>query len=155
MNNNDNFNNQANNNLNMNVAPPVPNPTSYGQTNNIMPNNQNVNGINNNYTPGATSNVVYQDTTGGIINNSNSNATPVENQNNGLNNLNIVGNYNGMEAPSYVNEPIVKENITQNKKNTITITKELKTVIIIALVLLVFIIIMPIISDLLNKIRFH
>ena len=60
------------------------------------------------------------------------------------------------KAPDYVNSPEVKENINPTKKNTITITKELKTVIIIVGVMLAFvIIIMPLLFDLINKIRFH
>ena len=71
--------------------------------------------------------------------------------------LNVDGVYNHMEkAPDYVNSPEVKENINPTKKNTITITKELKTVIIIVGVMLAFvIIIMPLLFDLINKIRFH
>lgn len=71
--------------------------------------------------------------------------------------LNVDGVYNHMEkAPDYVNSPEVRENINPTKKNTITITKELKTVIIIVGVMLAFvIIIMPLLFDLINKIRFH
>lgn len=74
-----------------------------------------------------------------------------------INDLNVDGGYNHMEkAPDYVNSPEVKENINPTKKNTITITKELKTVIIIVGVMLAFvIIIMPLLFDLINKIRFH
>ena len=76
------------------------------------------------------------------------------NQETYLNDMNVNGAYNKMEAPEYVNDQKVVENINAPKKNTITITKELKTIIIISLILLVFIFIMPVIFDLVTNIRF-
>lgn len=61
--------------------------------------------------------------------------------------LNIEGNYNQMIKPDYSTDPKVIENIEKTKKNTISITKELKTFFLIALVLFAFIIIMPYIFD--------
>ena len=70
--------------------------------------------------------------------------------------LNVKGNYNQLEKePDYVNDPQVRENMNPTKKNTVTISKELKTVIIIAIVLLVFIFVIPTIFELINKARFN
>lgn len=84
--------------------------------------------------------------------------TPVVNQADSqtyLNDMNVNGAYNKMEAPIYVNDQKVVENMQGPKKNTITITKELKTIIIISLILLVFIFVMPNIFDLINNFRFR
>ncbi len=76
--------------------------------------------------------------------------------NSSINDLNVDGAYNRMNvAPDYVNDSKVKENMEAPKKNTVPISKELKTVFIIAAILLVFIIIMPIIFDYINNLRFH
>ena len=178
MNNNNNFNN----NQVPNIIPPEPPAMNVENSEivnqNVINNNQEqinqvsnlvidpagstpyVNAVDNASNNINTPNLNYQqptniDLNSQMINNAETNK-PVENQNNNMiNNLNIDGTYNGIQAPDYVNEPIVRENIERKKKNTITITKELKTVIIIALVLLVFIIIMPMFFDLLNNIRFH
>ena len=73
-----------------------------------------------------------------------------------INDLNIDGTYNNMNVkPDYVNDPKVLENMNEPKKNTIKVNKEMKTFILIALFLLVFIILMPVLFDLLNKVRFH
>ena len=72
--------------------------------------------------------------------------------------MNVNGTYNNMEAPSYVNEAQVTENVkiaTGQKKVTVPVSKELKTVIIISVILLLFIFVMPILGDLLNNIRFR
>ena len=70
-----------------------------------------------------------------------------------LNDLNIDGTYNQMLKTDYSQEPKVRENIEKSKKNTIPITKELKTFLLIALVLFGFIIIMPYIFDFVRNIR--
>lgn len=75
-----------------------------------------------------------------------------------INDMNVSGTYNNMEAPSYVNEAQVTENVkiaTGQKKVTVPVSKELKTVIIISVILLLFIFVMPILGDLLNNIRFR
>ncbi len=73
-----------------------------------------------------------------------------------INDLNVDGAYNRMNiAPDYVNDKQVRENIEAPKKNTVPISKELKTVFIIALVLLAFIIVMPMLFDLISNLRFH
>ncbi len=73
-----------------------------------------------------------------------------------INDLNIDGQYNRMEKmPDYVRDPEIQENIHPTKKDTVTITKEMKTVLIIVGVMLAFIIIMPFLFDLVSKIRFH
>ena len=62
------------------------------------------------------------------------------------------------EAPSYVNDPQVVENVqmvTGQKKATIPVSKELKTVAIIVIVLLAFVIVIPYLVDLMNKVRFR
>ena len=58
-------------------------------------------------------------------------------------------------APDYVNDKQVKDNMEAPKKNTVTVSKELKTVIVIAAILLIFIIVMPFLFDLISNIRFH
>ena len=150
---------------NQNPIPPV---------NNIIPDeNNNLSEIPNVSTQqNSVVNNVTQNTTPIIQNDNNAiNALNIGDNNNqtqvslepqnynetSINDLNVDGGYNHMEkAPDYVNSPEVKENINPTKKNTITITKELKTVIIIVGVMLAFvIIIMPLLFDLINKIRFH
>ena len=64
-------------------------------------------------------------------------------------------NNNNMEPPAYTRDPQVIDNIQNIGKKTVPITKELKTVIMIAGLLLVFIILIPIIVDLINKVRFR
>ena len=71
-----------------------------------------------------------------------------------LNELNVEGGYNNIERTDYSQEPQVRANIDGQKKNTITITGEMKTFIIIALVLLIFIFAMPYIFDLIREIKY-
>ncbi len=78
--------------------------------------------------------------------------TAIDNQN-AVDNNNQANN--NLQAPTYVNDPQVTENIQNQTKKTIPITKELKTVIFIALILLLFIIFMPAVFDLLNNARFR
>lgn len=122
---------------------------------------------NNVVTLGTVSNVTYADTIGDIdlgepikdteeestsyLNNTEYNPTS-------LTDLNVEGNYNNMNvAPDYTTDPKVMENLHPDpeKKQAITINKELKTFFVIAVILLVFIFVMPIIVDLFNKIRFR
>ena len=71
-----------------------------------------------------------------------------------LNDLNVEGGYNNIERTDYSQEPQVRANIDGQKKNTITITGEMKTLIIIALVLLIFVFAMPYIFDLIREIKY-
>ena len=139
---------------------------SYPNNNlNVMPNEYNPMQNTSNITLGETPNATYQDTLGNIEpqmetpSDTNQYINPPSNTNETyLNDLNVDGSYNRIqkeEAPSYVNDPKVIENMNQNKKNTIPVTKELKTVVIIALILLVFIFAMPILFDLINNLRFN
>ena len=81
---------------------------------------------------------------------------PPTNSETPINNMNIDGAYNRINvAPDYVNEAQVKENIENAKKNTVPVSKELKTVIIIAAILFIFILVMPFLFDLISNIRFH
>ena len=158
----------------MQQQPVVNNQNSIPPVNNIIPDeNNNLSEIPNVSTQqNSVVNNVTQNTTPIIQNDNNAiNALNIGDNNNqtqvslepqnynetSINDLNVDGGYNHMEkAPDYVNSPEVKENINPTKKNTITITKELKTVIIIVGVMLAFvIIIMPLLFDLINKIRFH
>ena len=156
VNNNGNMNPQPVNNIPPQTPPEMP-------VNNQMPNPQPVNSqpvnpqVVNNQTPEMPVNNQPIDDNRFI--NQETNSIPnqnVSNQNeNALNNLNVQGNYNNLQAPEYVNDQKVIENIQGQTKKTVPITKELKTVIVIALVLLAFIIFMPMIFDFLNNIRFH
>jgi len=80
--------------------------------------------------------------------------TPNEFNETSLNDLNVEGSYNNIERTDYSQDQQVRENIEGTKKNTIKITSEMKTFIIIALVLLVFIFIMPYIFDMLRDIKY-
>ena len=73
----------------------------------------------------------------------------------GLNSMNVDGTYNRLEAPSYVNDPQIKENVKQGQKKTVTVSKELKTVIVIAIILLIFIIVLPMLFDIVGKISYQ
>ena len=157
----------------MQQQPVVNNQNSIPPVNNIIPDENNnlseipnvstqQNSVVNNVTQNTTP--IIQNDNNAInalnIGDNNQNQVTPEPQNyneTSITDLNVDGVYNHMEkAPDYVNSPEVKENINPTKKNTITITKELKTVIIIVGVMLAFvIIIMPLLFDLINKIRFH
>ena len=148
-----------------------------GTYGNNFQNNQNStmnNGVpinnNENVILGTTNNMTYGQTIQNVVpnpQNTEQNPIPLENTDNrfinqnttftenNLNELNVNGSYNKMEAPEYVNDPKVVENIQGSTKKTIPITKELKTVILIALILLAFIILMPTIFNLINNIRFR
>ena len=71
-----------------------------------------------------------------------------------LNDLNVEEGYNNIQTTDYSYDPKVRENIEGRKKNTITITGEMKIFIIIALVLLIFILVMPYIFDFLRDIKY-
>ena len=125
------------------------NQVSLGKMNNTGSSNipQNSMPVINNEMPTNTSTTQQS-----MMSNLTSEPTNTESQ---LNDMNVNGSYNKMEAPDYVKDKQVMENINSPKKNTITITKELKTIIVISLILLVFIIIMPAIFNLINNIRFR
>ena len=140
----------------------APAPTIQEQVTPVAP-NQNP---NNNVTLGTTSNTTYististpNDTTLDMTTPLDSVNTVVSNEQEAyINNLNVDGAYNRMEkseVPEYINDPQVRENMDPHKKNTVPITKELKTVIIIAIVLLVFIFIMPEVFDWISNLRFN
>ena len=159
---------QINNNY-QNSAIPINENNQGGEGPSIqIPANNNSNDV---VTLGTVSNVTYADTIGNIdygapeipeiqnfdnANINNDNFINNEYNETSLSDLNVEGTYNNMNAaPDYISDPQVMANIHPEKKNTITITKEIKTFIVIALVLLVFILIMPYLFDLFNKIRFH
>lgn len=148
MNNNQDFNNLPNspipNNL-TNMAPTVPNQPNQ---NNLYLNQPNAL-TNNNQEQNVSDNNIINQQQNKFINYNNS---PSETS---IANLNVEGSYNQLEKPSYANDPQVKQNMAEHKKNTVPISKELKTVIVIALILLIFIIIMPIIFEFINDIRFN
>ncbi len=148
---------------NMQNQPPVPNQQpSQVNTNQASP-----------ITLGTVSNVTYADTIGNI--NQQPNPTPSVNytnnsQNNNqfignvnynetmLNDLNVDGAYNNMQAKEpvdYMNDPQVQANLNKAPKKTVPISKELKTIFILVLILFAFTFIMPMLADLVNKIRFH
>ena len=138
MNNNQGLNNTPNFQGNIPVTPPV-------APNNVVPNPSSV--VTPNPAPAVTPNPMP--VTEAPMPNQTYNETSI-------NDLNVDGAYNKMNvAPDYVNDKQIKDNIESHKKNTVPVSKELKTVIIIALILLVFIIIMPMIFDFLNNLRFH
>lgn len=92
-----------------------------------------------------------------LINNQNNKFINFDNNQNetSLDNLNVDGSYNQLEKQKYDNDKKAMQNIEGYKKNTVPISKELKTVIIIALILLLFILIMPTIFEFINNIRFN
>jgi len=72
------------------------------------------------------------------------------NENNRIEKLNINEEFNSM-SNKYLNDTTVQKNIeTAKKKNTITITSEMKVFLIIFIVLLLFIFVMPTIFDFLR-----
>ena len=174
MNNNQNTNQPQNTFINNNVNPAVNTQNSSNQV--VAPTGQMTQPVapqeaapqNNVVTLGTVSNVTYADTIGDIDlgtplpegeqstnsylnNNGDYNATS-------LTDLNVEGNYNNMNtAPDYTSDPKVMENLHPDpeKKKTIKITQELKTFFVIVVILLVFIIIMPVLTDLIDKIRFR
>ena len=168
MDNNQNVNNNWQPNLNSATVIPNGQPNSQvNNMNNIPVNNGNtiptsptITPIQENQQPVSNNDFIAQsetfanlDQSGAFIQNATTNEQ-LDNQTY-LNDMNVSGTYNKMEAPSYASDPKVAENINNHKKNTIPVTKELKTIIIISLLLLVFIIIMPIIFDLINNVRFR
>lgn len=139
------------NQVNNNVVNPINN--AVGVQNNI-PNNQPVQqpvltpGTNNFFNP---SNQINN-----AVNLDNSVTSNASNNTSNINDLNVDGTYNRINvAPDYVNDKQVKDNMEASKKNTVPVSKELKTVIVIAAILLIFIIVMPFLFDLISNIRFH
>ena len=175
MNNNQNGNvvpNSGNTYFNNPVNTPNAIPGVPDNNNVVLGQVQNQPSDNNNVVLGSVNNVTYQDTIGTITpeqvdtsNNQyiNPNATAT---NTVLNDLNVDGSYNNMNTnqstgpdfnnpPEYINEEQVRANIEGKQKNTVTITKELKLVIVLALVLLFFILFMPNIADAFNKLIYR
>ena len=159
-----------NNNQNINDS------SSFGMLNNST--NQNITNDDNNtsnntnqgnvVTLGEVSNVTYADTIGDInygapavSNNENVAPSPENFINNdysdtSISDLNVQGTYNNMNvAPDYTTDPKVMANLHPEEKNTVEIGKELKTFFILAMILLVFIFVMPFLFDLINSIRFN
>ena len=166
MNNNQGLNNVSPMNINsIPVVPPAqpqiqPQPVVNPQVNNTTPvQNSAVVSKNPTGTPSVQENYAINALNIGDNNNQNQVQPQPEQQKyneTSITDLNVDGQYNRMEKiPDYVNSPEVQENIHPTKKNTVTITKEMKTVLIIVGVMLAFILIMPVLFDLLNKIRFH
>ena len=173
MNNNPNVNNSFINNVPNNNPVPNNNLGSVDVTQN-QPNTQNSVPAsapqNNVVTLGTVSNVTYADTIGNIDYGTppvdpNTVESQPSNPENFINNdynetsisdLNVEGTYNNMNVPpDYTTDSKVMANLHPEKKNTITIDKELKTFFLIAIVLLLFIFVLPNLLDVINKIRFH
>ena len=73
-----------------------------------------------------------------------------------ISDLNVEGTYNNMNvAPDYSTDPKVKELLHPEENTTIKIGKDLKIFILIAVVLLVFIFVMPYKVDVVKKIIYH
>lgn len=112
---------------------------------------------NNNLNQSSNQNMEYTEILKqeGINVNNQSNNKFLNNQFNetSLNDLNVTGDYNGM-GTAYSNDPKVRTNIEEMKTNkkTITITQELKIIIIISIVLFAFILVMPTIFDMIRNI---
>lgn len=71
-----------------------------------------------------------------------------------INDLNIDGEYNKLSNTEYSNDPKVIANINdQKKKNTVKISKEFSTFLLICAILLIFIFIMPYIFDFIRNIQ--
>ena len=127
--------------------------------NNNETNNQNINtnlGVTNNNivynnepaTNGMVNNSINNQTT--IIENSNINNPSVPVSNNVQQNVNFADNTQVLhDTVNQINDKQV-ETVKQKKKASINISPELKTAIVLALIILVFIWIMPLIFDLFN-----
>ena len=137
-----------NNNNIPNMVPPIPNQNEQNNNFNQVPNQNfnNVTGMNNQQVE--PNNMNYQQQNAYINPNINQNNTMI-------NDLNVEGSYNQLENIPYANEERVIQNINGNKKKTVTISKELRTVIILALILLLVILFMPNISEFINDFRFN
>ena len=137
-----------NNNNIPNMVPPIPNQNEQNNNFNQVPNQSfnNVTGMNNQQVE--PNNMNYQQQNAYINPNINQNNTMI-------NDLNVEGSYNQLENIPYANEQRVIQNINGNKKKTVTISKELRTVIILALILLLVILFMPNISEFINDFRFN
>lgn len=133
-----------NNNL-PNMVPPLPDQNQ--QNNNINQNNQGF--INTSNHQVETTNVVNPQQNTFINYN-------VEQNENVINDLNVEGSYNQLSNDTpYANDAKVIQNIEESKKKTVPISKELRTVIILALILLLAILFMPNISDFISGIMYN
>ena len=125
---------------------------------------------------GSINNVTYADTIGDISKPSEEPAQTEQqshstgnnqfiNVNNGysetvLNDLNVDDSYNQIQKEytnpeEYINDPKVQANIHPEQANKITVTQELKTVLMLVAVLLVFIFVMPYVVDFFRGIIYH
>lgn len=121
-----------------------PTPIENNPNNFINPNNQ----INNpNFSETLQSDGINLENNSKFINNSQFNETTI-------NDLNVDGAYNNMNAPDYIQDPKVMENLNKVKKTTVQLPADSKTFIIIAIVLFIFILIMPYIFDLIRNIKY-
>ena len=140
------------------------------EVNNQLPvSNQSNAQTNSQIVLGTVSNVTYRDTLGDLSVPTNNNIANSSDQNNQfinnndynstmIDDLNVEGTYNDMpmNSPSdYINDPKVQENLNPQKKKTVTVSAELKTVFILVLILLAFTFLIPVLSDLLNELRFR
>ena len=146
-----NDNGIQNNNQNIGV---VPNNQNVG----VMPNNQNVGVMPNNQN---MNNSVQDAGLVSLMDASVTGATNTIDVQTGMQATSNVDNGNAVAedrvnvAPSYVNDEKVQDNIANTKKNTVTINKELKTVIIIAIILFIFIMFLPTISDFIGRFTYQ
>ena len=142
---------QVNNNQ---VVSPQPVNNMMVQPTPVSPSTVNV--PNNNQVEAAPTRVAEEPTQGISI-------TPEQMQANDsanhLNDMNVNGAYNHMDVPpKYVNDQQITNNVqlaTGQKKVTVQVSKELKTVIIIALILLAFIFVLPMLGDMLTNLKFR
>ena len=74
--------------------------------------------------------------------------------------MNVEGAYNGLQymtPEDYVNDPAVQENIHPDpeKKKTVTITNELRTLIMLVGIIFIFIIILPPVVDFIRSLIYR
>ena len=136
-----------NNNL-PNMVPPIPNQNQENNNLNQLP-NQDLNSFPGVNYPQAQNNNMVNNGQNTFIN---YNANPSENK---INDLIVEGSYNKLESIPYANDARVIQNIEETKKKTVTISKELKTVIVLAIILFLVILFMPNISEFINGLRFN
>lgn len=155
MNNNQNMNNPQNVIMpdNLNPTNPMMQMNNNPSTNNGQENNNRF--LNNNVT-NTEINDFSAPTNNQQQNMQQQNMQTQEPQDSSINSMNIKDNYNNLDKPGYVSDAQVVENMNNySQKKTIPITKELKTVIAITVVLLIFIIVMPMLFDLISNLRFN
>ena len=131
-------------------------PKFFTESNNNTNNNLDIQNDNNS---GLVFSQNPQNNTADNLNNNPINEDNTVQDSNNLTGLNVSGDYNNLNNTNngpipYASEPQVMANMEKIKKKTVNIpaTPELKTIIILAIVLLVFIIVMPFVFDLLRNI---